>query len=429
MSAKTSTLHAAVPISYWSHLAREMPPCAMRVAIIHYWLTNMRGGEKVLEQICEMFPEADIFTHVYDEKGVSDRIRKHRVNTTLIQSLPFAQKHYPYYLSLMPQALEQLDLSEYDLVISSEAGPAKGVITRPDSLHSCYCHSPMRYIWDQYGQYFRQAGWMSRLGMLAFGQSLRSWDVTSAARVDHFIANSNAVAMRIQKFWRRKAEVIPPPVDTARYKPNGDRGEFYLYVGEFVPYKRADLAIEACTKLGRRLIVIGDGNGVAGLKKIAGPTIEFLGRVPNQVLADHYANCKALLFPAEEDFGIVPVEALASGAPVIAFHRGGAKDYVSPGENGVFFDEQTIPSLVNAMMRFEAVADGFDPYAISRGASYFDTPQFIRRMQNAILEQMSLRADQRKWIGQLRDRWAKVDQRIAPQSASDAMDAMDEASA
>ncbi len=382
---------------------RADPP--VRTALVHYWLVGMRGGEKVLEQLCQLFPSADIFTHVYVPEAVSETIRSHRVQTTFIQAMPYSRKMYKKYLSFMPSALEQLDLSAYDLVISSEAGPAKGVITRPDAMHICYCHSPMRYIWDQYAQYYKSASRVTKAGMRAFGPALREWDVVSAARVDHFVANSTAVSRRIEKFWRRTSEIIAPPVDTVAFRPGGARSDYYLYVGEFVPYKRADLAVDACTQLGRKLVVIGDGPLNNTLRRKAGPSVTFLGKVSKQELAHHYASCRALLFPAEEDFGIVPVEALASGAPVLAFERGGARDYILPDENGLYFPEQSVPSLIDALLRFEGCEHTFDPQAVSASARAFDTSEFIRHMQNAILSKLMRREDQAIWARTLAHGW------------------------
>jgi glycosyltransferase involved in cell wall biosynthesis len=379
----------------------------MKTAIIHYWLVGMRGGEKVLEELCRLFPDADIFTHVHVPEDTSATINRHQIQTTFIGKIPGARSHYKKLLSLMPRALESVDLSSYDLVISSESGPAKGVICRPDSLHICYCHSPMRYIWDQQEQYFRSSGLITRVGMRLLLPAVRLWDVVSAARVDHFIANSTAVAQRIEKFWRRQAEVIPPPVNTKRFRPApGGRDDFYLYVGEFVPYKRADLAVEACNLLGRRLKVIGDGVLMKQLRGMAGDNIELLGKVPLKVLADHYSSCRALLFPAEEDFGIVPVEAMAAGAPVIAFRRGGALDYMVPGQNGIFFEEQTAPSLANAIERFESIEGTFDPLVISQLAKRFDTAAFVRRIQTSILQKMELQPHMEPWRRELRARWS-----------------------
>ncbi len=337
----------------------------LRVAIVHYWLLNMRGGEKVLEALLEIFPQADIYTHVYNPKSVSKKIRAHKVTTTFIQKLPLAKKLYQMYLPLMPVALEQIDLSDYDLVLSSESGPAKGVIVPPDVPHICYCHTPMRYIWDQYHVYRKNAGSIKRIAMYWLMSSLRQWDVTSAARVDQFIANSNAVSDRIYRYWHRQADVIAPPVDVHKYSATERREDFYLHVGEFVPYKRVDLAIHACNALKRRLVVIGSGSEMKALKAIAGPTIELLGRVPDDLLRDHYARCKALIFPAEEDFGMVPVEAMASGAPVIAYGKAGARDYVREGHTGLFFQDQTPESLIEGIIKFELSQSNYDAAAIA----------------------------------------------------------------
>ncbi|MEL6830667.1 MAG: glycosyltransferase, partial [Pseudomonadota bacterium] len=377
----------------------------MKVAIVHYWLLGMRGGEKVIESLCDIFPDADIFTHVYDPKKISSNINRHAIQTSFIQSLPFASRLYKQYLPLMPSALEGLDLTDYDLVISSESGPAKGVIVRPDALHICYCHSPMRYLWDQYHQYYAGAGFFSKAGMVAMSGRLRQWDFASAARVDHFIANSEAVAMRISKYWRRTAEVIPPPVDTKKFKARGDRDDFYLHVGEFVPYKRADIAIKACSMLDKRLIVIGDGPGIKSLKAQAGPTVEFLGKVPDEVLADHYAKCRALLFPAEEDFGIVPVEAMSAGAPVIAFYRGGAQDYVVPEVTGQFFEKQTVQGMIEAIVRFEMKKPGFNHQEIARHARKFDRSIFEQRIKQMIVSKIGADDDRHGFSSQLQKDW------------------------
>ncbi|MEJ0022953.1 MAG: glycosyltransferase [Alphaproteobacteria bacterium] len=369
----------------------------MRVAIIHYWLFHMRGGEKVLEALCELFPQADIFTHVYDPANVSQTITSHRVQTTFIQRLPFARRLYKKYLSLMPMALEEIDLRGYDLVISSESGPAKGVIPPPDAYHLCYCHSPMRYVWDQYHVYRESAGALSRASMPLLIHPLRVWDVTSAARVDQFVANSNSIKERIKKYWRRPAMVVPPPVEIERFRLSKEVGDFYLYVGEAVPYKRLDLAIEACNTLGRRLVVIGGGPDMRRMRALAGPTIEFLGHAPPHILRDYYAHCRALLFPGEEDFGIVPVEAMASGRPVLAFGRGGALDTVVDGETGMLFHEQSVEALSRAIEDFEAVGDrAFDPARLRAHASQFSRHAFKNRIAAIVDDAIGVRTQKRE---------------------------------
>ncbi|HEX6291927.1 MAG TPA: glycosyltransferase, partial [Herpetosiphonaceae bacterium] len=230
-----------------------------RVAIVHYWLVSMRGGERVLERMLELYPQADLFTHVFDPRAVSETIRKAKVTTSFIDKLPFSKRLYQYYLPLMPMALEELDLSAYDLVISSEAGPAKGVITAPRSLHACYCHSPMRYLWDQYHRYKREANWLARIAMPGMYHRLREWDVSSSARIDRIAANSHFVRQRIHKVWRREAEVIHPPVETGLFTPSIDIDDYYLWVGQMVPYKRPDLAVEAFNANGLPLLMVGSG--------------------------------------------------------------------------------------------------------------------------------------------------------------------------
>ena len=239
----------------------------MKVALVHYWLVNMAGGEKVLEALCRLYPQADIFTHVVDREKLLPEFRQHKISTTFINSLPASRRLYKKYLPLMPHALEQLDLTDYDLVISSESGPAKGVITRPDCLHVCYCHTPMRYLWDNWPAYMRSTGRLSRLAMRLLLPSLRQWDCLSAQRVDHFVANSRHVARRIRKYWRREAAVVHPPVDTNAFTPRAEPGgEHYLCFGRLASYKRVDLAVEVCTRLGRPLVVAGDGEMMQQLK-------------------------------------------------------------------------------------------------------------------------------------------------------------------
>ena len=332
-----------------------------RVAIIHYWLVTMRGGERVLERLLELFPEADIFTHVYDPAAMSAAIRARRVHTSFIQKLPGARKHYQAYLPLMPMALEQLDLRGYDLVISSESGPAKGVIPAPDALHLCYVHSPMRYLWDHYHDYRAEAGWLRRSVMPLLCHGLRQWDTSSAARVDRVLANSSFIRDRVAKAWRREAAVVHPPVDPALFSPTDEIEPGYLWVGQLVPYKRADLAIDAFNALGLPLTVVGDGPQAAMLKKRAGPNIRMIPRLGFDELRRAYARCRALVFTAEEDFGIVPVEVMASGRPVIAYGRGGALDSVVEGRTGLFFGEQTNESLIAAVRQLEQWLPHFDP--------------------------------------------------------------------
>jgi len=352
----------------------------MRVAIVHYWLVGMRGGEKVLEAMCELFPQADIFTHVYVPEMVSEKIRRHKINTTFIGQLPRAHRFYKRYLPLMPLALEQLDLRGYDLVLSSESGPAKGIIPPPSAMHLCYCHSPMRYVWNMYHDYRERSGPLTRFFMPMTAHYLRLWDAASAQRVDRFVANSRTTAARLRRYYGREAAVIPPPVDVDAFEIAGEaeRGEYLLMVGELVPYKRPDLAVEACNRTKQKLVVIGGGEMLDRIRKLAGPTVTVLGPRPFSELRHHYARCRALVFPGEEDFGIVPVEAMASGRPVIAFGRGGATETVAPHLSGVLFPEQTVEALVEAIRT--CMATDFDPARIAAHAHQFSRARFIERM-------------------------------------------------
>lgn len=354
----------------------------MKVALVHYWLVGMRGGEKVLEAFCDLFPDADIFTLVADPERLSPKIRRHRITTSFLQKIG-GRRHYQKMLPLMPHALESLDLTAYDLVISSEAGPAKGVITRPDALHICYCHSPMRYVWDLYPQYMAESGLLARAVLFMAAPGLRQWDVTTSHRVDHFIANSGYVAKRINKFYRRNAEVIHPPVEVSRFKISDGPKDFYLCAGQITPYKKIELAVAACTRLNLPLVVIGDGAS-ARLKQSAGPTVRFLGAVSDAEMERCFSNCRALIYPGVEDFGIVPLEVMASGRPVIAFARGGALETVLDGKTGIFFHEQTVDALCAALTRFEADSSMFEPAVLRAHATSFEPERFRAELKTSI---------------------------------------------
>jgi glycosyltransferase involved in cell wall biosynthesis len=351
----------------------------MRVALVHYWLVNWRGGERLFKAIADLFPQADIYTHVTDPELLAQELPDRTVHTTFISRLPRARRYYQKYLALMPMALEALDLQSYDLVISSESGPAKGVIVSPHATHVCYCHSPMRYVWDRYYDYRNFCGPLSRAAMTPLMHYMRLWDQVSAQRVDYYIANSQFVGKRIQKYYGRQAEVIYPPVPTREFDTSRAAEDFYLYVGRLVPYKRPELIVEACTRLRRRLVVIGDGEMFPRLKRIAGPTIELLGPQDFHVIRDHYARCRATLFAGVEDFGMVPVEAMASGKPVIAYGHGGARETVVEGLSGIFFDEPTPDAVMDAIRRFERNMDRFDRRAICAHAAQFSDQVFRER--------------------------------------------------
>lgn len=369
-----------------------------RVALLHYWLVNMRGGEKVLEQLLHLYPDADVFTHVYDKEKMSKPLQRANVKTTAISRLPLARRLYKQYLPFMPYALESLDLGEYDVVVSSESGPAKGVLRSPDCLHICYCHSPMRYLWNLGGDRRGQRGVQNLLSQPIF-HYLRQWDVLNSFRVDYFVANSQNTQRRIAALYRRDAEIIHPPVETNRFSIDPAPGEFYLFVGELVEYKRADLAVAACRELGLPLVVIGEGAQRKRLETQAGPTVSFLGRQDDPTVAAYMRRCRALIFPGEEDFGIVPVEVMASGRPVIALGKGGARETVVPGRTGILFATPTLADLIGALRQMEASHRDFVPRHIRAHAEGFDTDLFRTRMQAFIESALDrFRADARRGV-------------------------------
>jgi glycosyltransferase involved in cell wall biosynthesis len=356
----------------------------MRCAIVHYWLLNMRGGEKVVEALCRMLPDADIFTLFYDPERVSETIRAHRVQASLLQPL---RKQYRSLLPLMPLALESFDLREYDLVVSSESGPAKGVITSSNTRHICYCHTPMRYLWDLYPAYrneWTRSRWKRAL-MTPLANYLRLWDFASALRVDEFVANSQNVHRRIWKTYRRESHVVRPPVnvETFYWRPAED---YYLMVSELVPYKRVDAAVRAFNQNGRRLRVVGDGPEYKALRRSAAANIEFCGRVPGEDLRELYARCRAFLMPGEEDFGITAVEALASGKPVIALARGGALEIV-PEFGGLLYDE--VEGLSQAIENWDESEPDLNPRALQAYAARFSPTEFARQMKPILFETRS----------------------------------------
>ncbi|RCK54063.1 hypothetical protein TH25_01595 [Thalassospira profundimaris] len=327
-----------------------------KLAIVHYWWINNRGGEKVLLQLLKMFPTADVFLHTGRDEIIKKSLPVNytgNIRYTFIKKLPLSQKYYQKYLPLMPVALEELDLSEYDIVISSESGPAKGIITNPDTIHICYCHSPMRYIWDMYHLYKKDSSFLTRLFFTIISHKLRIWDRLSADRVDYFISNSSFISARIKKFYRRESTIIHPPVDVMKFHPNNARSDFYLYAGQLTKYKRPEDAILAFNKANLPLKVVGGGEDEKRLKKIANNNIQFLGKVSDNDLQTLFQTCKALIFPGKEDFGIVPVEAMAGGAPVIALKEGGILDTVIPGETGILYESAGYENLLKSVLLFE----------------------------------------------------------------------------
>lgn len=323
----------------------------MNIAIVHDWLSEFAGADKVLFQLMKIYPKADIYTSIYDPEKVP-QFKKYKVYTTYLQKLPFSKMLRTIMVPLMPLAFEQLDLSKYDLVISNSTSAAKGVITRPDTCHISYCHTPTRYLWMPEMDKRASTSWLRR----RVNKTLKVWDLAASARPDYFIGNSINVKDRIKKFYHRNAEVVYPPVDTSFYNPKkGEKkiADFYLFVGRFVPYKKADLVVEAFNSLGAPLRLIGTGSEENKLKKMAKKNITFLGRASDEVLFENLKSAKALIFPSEEDFGIVPVEAFACGTPVIAYGVGGATETVIAGKTGELFTPQTPNALTLAVKKFD----------------------------------------------------------------------------
>jgi glycosyltransferase involved in cell wall biosynthesis len=353
----------------------------MRVALVHYWLLGSRGGERVLEAICRKFPEADIFTLFYDPARVSPLIRSRNVKASFLNPL---KRFHRGLLPLMPLALEAFDLRSYDLVISSESGPAKGVLTSSTCRHLCYCHTPMRYLWELYPAYrndFR-LNRIARAAMAPVSSYLRTWDYATAARVDQFVANSWNVRRRIWRTYRRKAKVVYPPVAIDSFYHDRSDG-YFLIVAEMVAYKRLDYAIRTFARLGRRLKVVGDGPEYGALRKLAAPNIEFCGRVPDEELRDLYSRAAALVVPGEEDFGITMVESLASGKPVVALGRGGAVEIVRE-KCGVLFQDSNETGLADALRTFDRIEPSFNPLYIRTAVAEFSEAAFERNFGAAL---------------------------------------------
>jgi len=352
----------------------------MEVALVHDFFCNLGGSDAVVQALHQLFPEAPVYTLlVYDRNRQAELVQGMKLRTSFIQRLPLAGRIHQPFLPLFPLATESFDLRGYDVVISSSHSCAKGVITPPETLHICYCHTPMRYAWDMYFEYTWRMGRLTRLVTALVMHYIRQWDVSSSARVDHFIANSRFVARRIWKYYRRKATVIHPPVDTAYFTPGDEREDYYLVVSRLTGYKRIDLAVAAFNRLGYPLRVIGNGPESRRLQSMARPNITFLGHQPRRVVREHLARCRALVFPGVEDFGIVPVEAQAAGRPVIAYASGGALETVVNGVTGVFFQEQNPAALCAAVGAFEQTT--FDREIIRNHALKFDATRFFQEMR------------------------------------------------
>jgi glycosyltransferase involved in cell wall biosynthesis len=356
----------------------------MRVAIVHDYLNQYGGAERVLEAFHELFPDAPVYTSLYDPEAMPEQYRRWDIRTSFMQRLPGWRTQFRRYFLLYPTAFESFDLSAYDLILSSSSAYAKGVIPRPGAVHVCYCHTPMRFAWRTRDYVERENISGIQGAILPFALTyMRLWDAVSSDRVDAFAANSHVVASRIKRFYRREAEVIPPPVDLPPYAPQPP-GDFYLAGGRLIPYKRIELVVEAFTRLRLPLKIFGDGRDRPRLERLAGPTVEFLGWVDEATRRDLFARCRAFIFPGEEDFGITPLEAMAAGRPVIAYGAGGALDTVTDGVTGRFFQEQTAAGLAAAVAASRT--DRYDPLTIRRHAERFSRDLFLERMRILIDE-------------------------------------------
>lgn len=365
----------------------------MRVAIVHDYMNQYGGAERVLEALHDLYPEAPVYTSLYDPEAMPEPYQRWDIRTSFMQRLPGWRTHFRRYFLLYPSAFEQFDLGAYDLVLSSSSAFAKGVIPRPGATHVCYCHTPMRFAWRT-GDYIERERIRGLQGaLLPFALTyVRLWDVATANRVDCFVANSHEVAGRIARYYGREAEVVPPPVELPPYDPQ-PAGDFYLAGGRLIPYKRIELIVEAFTRLRLPLKIFGDGRDRRRLEGLAGPTVEFLGWVDEETRRELFAQCRGFIFPGEEDFGITPLEAMAAGRPVIAYGAGGALETVIDGVTGRFFHEQSAAALAAAVATSRA--DRYDQLTIRRHAESYDRAIFLERMQSVIDEAVEGRQLQR----------------------------------
>lgn len=361
-----------------------------KIALVHDYLVQYGGAERVLECFCELFPYAPIYTLVYDKNAMHGVFEDKDIRTSFLQKFPFASRRHRLYPPLMPMAIEQFDFSKYDIVLSDSASYAKGIITNPHTLHICYMHTPMRYAWDDCQKYtsdFSFPNFIKKFVPFVMNY-IRLWDKISADRVDKFIANSNFVAKRIKKYYQKESTVIHPPVNVNNFHISSTNDNYFLMVGRLIAYKRHDIAIQAFNKLKLPLKIIGRGPELKRLKKLAGPTIEFLGRVPDSELANYYSNCQAFIFPQEEDFGIVAIEAMASGRPIIAFRGGDILEHLEEGKMGIFFDRQNPDDIVEAVKKFQEKE--YDSNYIRSQSLKFDREIFKRKIEkyieNALIE-------------------------------------------
>lgn len=350
-----------------------------RMALVHDYFIQMGGAERVAEAMHMIFPHAPVYTTVALKHRLPPALRGAAIHTTFMQHIPAIENRFRQYFMLYPWAVESLDLNAYDLILSSSSGYGKGVRRRPNAVHVCYCHTPMRWVW-RYDDYAAREdfGALSRLVLPPMLSGLKWWDRRAAQQPDFYIANSSVVAERIGEIYQRDAIVIPPPIDVERFQPSDSQDDYYLVLSRLVPYKRIDLAIEACLKLGRRLVIIGDGPDRKRLESIGGKGIEFLGRAPDEVVNSYASRCRALVFPGEEDFGMTPLEINAAGRPVIAYRAGGATETVIDGATGVFFDRPEAGAVADAITHFESL--NWDPQVLRAHAESFSYPVFYRRL-------------------------------------------------
>jgi len=356
----------------------------MKVAIVHYWLVGMRGGEKVLESLIDIYPNAEIFTHIYIPSKISDKINNQKVKTTFINKIPFSSKIYKQLLPLMPLALKLLNLKRYDLIISNESGPTKGFRKGPNSVHICYCFTPMRYIWDMSSVYLGKMNFLSKLIAKISFFYLRKWDSKTSESPDRIFVISNFIKQRVKKFWDKDSLIIYPPINLDNYNINENIEDYYLILSQLVYYKRIDIAIDAFNENNKKLIIIGEGDELKILKNKANSNIEFLGWVNEDEKIKYLSKSKALIFPGIEDFGIVPIESMASGRPVIAFKSGGALDYLKDNINGVYFEKQNYKSLNKAISYFEDNINLFDSGKIKESVLRFDQKIFKNKFKESV---------------------------------------------
>lgn len=369
----------------------------MKLALVHDWLTNMGGSERLVINFKELYPDAPIYTTVYNPENLDKELQNIDVRTSFLQKRKNAKTNHQKYFPFMPMAFESFDLNEYDIVLSSSSSCAKGVITNPDTMHICYCHSPMRYGWEFYYEYKNKEHMskVKKIFLKYFMNYMRIWDVASSKRVDYFIANSENVAKRIWKHYRRQSVVIHPAIRTRVFNISEVNEDYFLVVSRLVPYKRIDLAVQTFNELGLPLVIIGGGCDLDKLKTMAKDNVKFLGIQPDEVIKEYYAKCRAFVFPGEEDFGITPLEAQASGRPVIAYGKGGVLETVIEGKTGLFFKEQTVESLKEAINKFRKMQ--FSKIEIREQALKFDEEIFKEKINKFVIDSYKKFKEQKNW--------------------------------